>query len=210
MTDARTLLSAWANLPPEVRALATAIDTEQQYDKTVATYEAVLNEGEKQTTHPLNSLAGLLRERLEAYEDLVFLLPPAPPHRLLAFLRQERAMTQTELARVLGISQVNASRLLSGKTALSLKAVRTLAAQFHILPEVFLAWRQVQEQVRKSEPFQWSPLRPWPNHQHKWELHLFLWRRVGIRARSGSAARPAERPVQATDQSQGVKGPRQD
>ena len=51
---------------------------------------------------------------------------------------EQRAMTQTELAGVLGITQGNVSRLLSGKTALSLETVRKLATHFHISSAVFL------------------------------------------------------------------------
>ncbi|CAM4213205.1 helix-turn-helix domain-containing protein [Deinococcus marmoris] len=202
MTDARTILSAWANLPPEVRALATPIHTEPQYNEVLITFEAVWDEVGRQTDHPLGSLVELLRERLGAYEDR-FPTPHSPPHRLLAFLMQERAMTQTELAGVLGITQGNASRLLSGKAALSLKAVRKLAAHFHILPDVFLAWRQVQQQARKAAPSQWPPLMLWPSPQHRWELHLFLWRRVGLCARLGRSTKPAERPAQDADQNRG-------
>lgn len=91
-----------------------------------------------QADHPLGSLFELLRDRLMAYEERAFPTPPSPPHRLLAFLMEQREMTQTELAGVLGITQGNVSRLLSGKTALSLEAVRKLAAHFRVSPEVFL------------------------------------------------------------------------
>ncbi|QLG13252.1 helix-turn-helix domain-containing protein (plasmid) [Deinococcus sp. D7000] len=138
MTDAHTVLSAWANLPPEVRALAAPIHTEEQYDEALATFEAVWNEMGGQADHPLGSLFELLRDRIMAYEERTFPTPPSPPHRLLAFLMDQRAMTQTELAGVLGITQGNVSRLLGGKTALSLEAVRKLAAHFHVRPEVFL------------------------------------------------------------------------
>ncbi|CAM3953920.1 helix-turn-helix domain-containing protein [Deinococcus frigens] len=138
MTNASTVLSAWANLPPEVRVLAAPIQTEQQYDEALAAFEAVWNEVGGQADHPLGSLFELLRDRLMAYEERSFPVPPSPPHRLLAFLMEERSMTQTELAGVLGITQGNVSRLLSGKTALSLEAVRKLAAHFHVRPDVFL------------------------------------------------------------------------
>ena len=81
----------------------------------------------------------LLRDRLVAYEERTLPVPVAPPHRLLAFLMEQRGMTQIQLADVLGITQGNVSRLLSGKTALSLEAVQKLAAHFHVSPVVFLS-----------------------------------------------------------------------
>ena len=129
---------SWANLPPEVRALAAPIHTEAQYDEALATFEAVWNEVAGQADHPLDSLFELLRDRLSVYEERTFPVPPAPPHRLLAFLMEQRAMTQTELAGVMGITQGNVSPLLSGQTALSLEAVRKLAAHFHVRTDVFL------------------------------------------------------------------------
>ncbi|WP_216322504.1 helix-turn-helix domain-containing protein [Deinococcus aestuarii] len=138
MTDARTVLHAWANLPPEVRDLAAPIRTEEQYKDALATFEAVWNEVGGQEGHPLGSLFELLRDRITAYEEREYPVRPAPPHRVLAFLMEQRDMTQTELAEVLGITQGNVSRLLSGKTALSVEAVRRLAAHFHVSPEVFL------------------------------------------------------------------------
>ncbi len=139
MTDPRTVLSTWANLPSEVRALAALIQTEAQYQDALATFEAVWNEVGESADHPLGSLFELLRDRIAAYEEQVYPVPPAPPHRVLAFLMEQRGMNQVELAEVLGVTQGSVSRLLNGKTALSLKAVRTLVAHFHVGPEIFLA-----------------------------------------------------------------------
>ncbi|TDE85040.1 type II toxin-antitoxin system HigA family antitoxin [Deinococcus sp. S9] len=139
MTNPQTVLHAWASLPPEVRDLAAPIRTEEQYREALATFEAVWNEVGGQVDHPLGSLFELLRDRITAYEDREHPVRPAPAHRVLAFLMAQRGMTQIELAEVLGITQGNVSRLLSGKTALSVEAVRKLAAYFHVSPEVFLS-----------------------------------------------------------------------
>ena len=56
MTDARTMLSAWASLPLEVRGLAAPIQTQAQYDEALITFEAVWNEVGEQANHPLGSL----------------------------------------------------------------------------------------------------------------------------------------------------------
>ena len=138
MTDTRTVLDAWANLPQEVRALAAPVQTEAQYQNALITFEVVWNEVGGGADHPLGSLFELLRDRIAAYEEQVYPVPSAPSHRVLAFLMEQRNIKQKELAEVLGVTQGNVSRLLNGKTALSLEAVRKLAAHFHVGPEVFL------------------------------------------------------------------------
>ena len=54
--------------------------------------------------HPLGSLFGLLRDRITVYEGRVSPVPAASPERVLAFLMEQRDMTQTHLAGVLGIN----------------------------------------------------------------------------------------------------------
>ena len=63
----------------------------------------------------------------------------APPERVLAFLMEQRDMTQTKLAGVLGINQANVSRLLNGKSQFTVETVQVLADYFHVSPEVFMA-----------------------------------------------------------------------
>ncbi|GAA3999086.1 hypothetical protein GCM10022631_07420 [Deinococcus rubellus] len=81
----------------------------------------------------------LLRDRLAAYEARVHPIPTAPAHQVLAYLMDERDLRQVQLAEVLGITQGNVSRLLSGQTPFSVDAVRRLAGYFRVSPAVFLA-----------------------------------------------------------------------
>ena len=63
----------------------------------------------------------------------------APPERVLAFLMEQRDMTQTHLAGVLGTNQANVSRPLNGKSQFTVEAVRILAEYFYVNSGVFLA-----------------------------------------------------------------------
>ena len=88
--------------------------------------------------HPLGSLFGLLRDRITVYEGRVSPVPAASPERVLAFLMEQRDMTPTHLAGVLGINQVNVSRLLNGKSQFTVETVQVLAGYFHVNTGVFL------------------------------------------------------------------------
>ena len=81
----------------------------------------------------------LLRDRIMAYEAREFPVPPAPPERVLAFLMEQRDMRQVQLAELLGITQGNVSRLLTGRAKFSLETIRKLAEHFRVSPTVFLA-----------------------------------------------------------------------
>ena len=51
---------------------------------------------------------------------------------------EQRDITQSQLAAVLGINQANVSRLQNGESQFTVETVRMLAAYFHVSPEVFL------------------------------------------------------------------------
>ncbi len=139
MTQTELVLDAWSHLPQEVRDITAPIETETQYQDALRLFEAVWDQVGEVPDHPLGSLFVLLRDRITAYEGQAYPVPAAPPERVLAFLMEQRDMTQTQLAAVLGINQANVSRLLNGKSQFTVETVRVLSACFHVSPEVFLA-----------------------------------------------------------------------
>jgi HTH-type transcriptional regulator/antitoxin HigA len=84
----------------------------------------------------LDSLFVLLRDRLMAYETREF---SVPPERVLAFLMEQRDMQQGQVAELLGITQSNVSRLLTGRAKFSPETIQKLAEHFRVSPTVFLA-----------------------------------------------------------------------
>ncbi|WP_161884129.1 helix-turn-helix domain-containing protein [Deinococcus alpinitundrae] len=138
MTHHAEALKAWARLPLEIREVASPIETESQYQQALELFEEVWNEVGENAGHPLGSLFALLRDRLTAYEERHHPVPAAPAHRVLAYLMDQRDLRQTQLAEVLGITQGNVSRLLSGQTPFSVETVRRLAEYFNTSPQVFL------------------------------------------------------------------------
>jgi len=138
MTQTEHVLDTWSHLPREVRELTAPIVTKTQYQEALRVFEAVWDQVGETPDHPLGSLFVLLQDRITAYESRAFPVPAAPPERVLAFLMDQRDMTQTQLADILGINQANVSRLLNGRSQFTLDAVRILAAYFHVSPAVFL------------------------------------------------------------------------
>ena len=81
----------------------------------------------------------LLRDRITVYEARAFPVPLAPPERALAFLMEQHDMRQAQIAELLGITQSNVSRLLTGQVKFSVETVQKLAEHFRVSPMVFLA-----------------------------------------------------------------------
>ena len=140
MTTNRTqlVLDTWRHLPREVRDLTAPIETEAQYQYALQLFEAVWDWVGEMPDHSLGRLFVLLQGRIMAYEGLMFPVSAVPPERVLAFLMEQRDITQSQLAAVLGINQANVSRLQNGESQFTVETVRMLAAYFHVSPEVFL------------------------------------------------------------------------
>ena len=68
---------------------------------------------------------------VSAYEDRHYVLPKVSGLDVLKFCMEQNNRTQTDLARLLG-SRSRASEILSGRRALTLEQIRTLAKEWHI------------------------------------------------------------------------------
>ena len=125
MTTNRTqlVLDTWSHLPQEVRDVTAPIETEAQYREALRLFEVVWDQVGETPDHPLGSLFVLLQGCITVYEGRTYPVPAAPPERVLAFLMEQRDMTQMQLAEVLGINQANVSRLLNGKSQFTVEAV---------------------------------------------------------------------------------------
>ncbi len=137
-TQTKLVPDTWSHLPQEVRDLTAPIETEAQYQEAVRLFGAVWDQVGETPDHPLGSFFVLLQGHITACEDHTAPISPAPPERMLAFLMDQRDMTQTKLAEVLAISQANVSRLLNGKSRFTVETVRVLAEYFHVAPAVFV------------------------------------------------------------------------
>lgn len=88
--------------------------------------------------HPLDPLAELLTQRITAYEARRFPVPDADGPDMLAFLLQQRPLTQQALAAATGIPQSTVSDLLRRRRAFTADHARKLGAFFQVNPGMFL------------------------------------------------------------------------
>jgi HTH-type transcriptional regulator/antitoxin HigA len=68
---------------------------------------------------------------VSAYEDRHYAIPKVSGLEVLKFCMEQNDRTQTDLARLLG-SRSRASEILSGRRALTLEQIRTLAKEWRI------------------------------------------------------------------------------
>ena len=88
-------------------------------------------------TREEQALAELLAKLLQDYDDARHPLPELPPHKMIAFLMNQRRLRQADLLPVFGSRSV-VSDVIHGKREPSKTHVRKLAKFFHVSPELFL------------------------------------------------------------------------
>ena len=138
MTDSSTLFRLWADVDSVAHDLLSPITSEAQNERALAAIDELMQEVGENQKHPLLSLLNLLADRVEAFESMAYPMPPAPPHRVLAFLIEQRGMTQKEAGAAIGIDQSNLSKLLKDERRLTVPQIKTLSRKFHVNPSVFL------------------------------------------------------------------------
>ena len=79
-----------------------AITSETDYRKAVAALEQLLDAGGANERHPLAGLVEALGEVIESFEARAQRMPDASPREALAFLMQQHALKQTDLAGIAG------------------------------------------------------------------------------------------------------------
>lgn len=134
------IVHAWASVDSVAHDLLTPIETEAQYGQALAAVDELMtrvNDAGEQP-HPLESLLGILIERVAAYEDATLPVRARRPEAVLAYLMADRRLTQTALAAATGIDQSTISKLLKGERKFSTAHVKALADYFGVEGGVFL------------------------------------------------------------------------
>jgi HTH-type transcriptional regulator/antitoxin HigA len=80
----------------------------------------------------------VLSDLVEAYEKEHVLIPDASAAEMLEFFMTERGLTQTQLAKEVGIAQATISNVLRGVRDLTTDQIVRLARYFHVGPAAFL------------------------------------------------------------------------
>jgi HTH-type transcriptional regulator/antitoxin HigA len=113
------------------------IKDEREYDRLIAEVGRLMERGEKSLSAEETSLLEMLSILIEEYDRKHDPLTPSHPHKMLAFLLEQRGLEAHDLWPVLG-SKSRVSEILSGKRAISKAQAKKLAAFFHVPIDLFI------------------------------------------------------------------------
>lgn len=119
------------------RALPTVIKSEDANNRMLAIIEDLMAKGEGNLTPEEDALLELLVDLVHDFEEKYYPLPSSPPHKMVAFLLEQRGLKPTDLWPVVG-SKGRVSEILSGKRAISKDQAKKLAVFFHVGVDLFL------------------------------------------------------------------------
>jgi len=119
------------------RALPAVVKSEDENDRILAIVEGLMAKGEGDLTAEENALLDLLVDLVHDFEERHHPLPSSPPHRMVAFLLEQRGLKPSALYPVLG-TKSRVSELLSGKREIGKAQAKKLATFFHVGVELFI------------------------------------------------------------------------
>lgn len=129
------LTTPWAAINSAL-GLAGPIRDEGHYAELLTFVEEAFERFGSDDAHPIFGLVSVVADRIREYEDRVHPWPDSTtPGALLAYLLTEHGLRQVDLPEV-GTQSV-ISEIISGKRALNLRQVKSLANRFHVPMEVF-------------------------------------------------------------------------
>jgi HTH-type transcriptional regulator/antitoxin HigA len=85
-----------------------------------------------------------LSDLIGVYEREHHAIPPLPPDQLLAYLLEERGMSQADLVRRTGIAKATVSDLATGKRAFTVEQMHRVAEVFGVPATVFFLPKAVR------------------------------------------------------------------
>ncbi len=120
------------------KAQPKIIETRKEFDRCVALMEELdRREVNGQRLRAEEEVLRTLLEHLIKEYDESFEMPAVPPHRLIAYLMEQRKLRQVDLLPIFGSRSV-ASDVLAGKREPSKAHIRKLAQFFHLSAAAFL------------------------------------------------------------------------
>lgn len=116
--------------------LPVVIRTEAEYHRLLATAGALMEKSEDEISEEEGRLLELLSILIEEYENRAHPLPKAEPHKILAYLLEEKNMKPSDLWTALPKSRV--SEILNGKRNISKAQARQLAELLRVPVDLFV------------------------------------------------------------------------
>lgn len=116
--------------------LPVAIRTEAEYHRLLGAAAALMEKSEDEMSEEEGRLLEMLSILIDEYENRAHPLPKAEPHKMLAYLLQEKNMKPSDLWTVLPKSR--ASEILNGKRSISKAQARKLAELLRVPVDLFV------------------------------------------------------------------------
>ena len=116
--------------------LPVAIRTEEEYHRLLSATATIMEKPEDEISEEEGRLLEMLSILIDEYENRVHPLPKAEPHKMLAYLLEEKDMKPSDLWTILPKSRV--SEILSGKRSISKAQAKRLAGLFRVPVDLFL------------------------------------------------------------------------
>jgi HTH-type transcriptional regulator/antitoxin HigA len=116
--------------------LPVAIRTEEEYKRLLSAAAALMERPEEEISEEEGRRLEMLSILIDEYENRAHPLPKAEPHRMLAYLLEEKSMKPSDLWTILPKSRV--SEILSGKRGISKAQARQLAELLRVPVDLFL------------------------------------------------------------------------
>ena len=113
-----------------------SIRDEEEYDKAIATLNALIDEVGTNKHHPLYELLDTLGTVIHAYEEKHYPVPECSGIEALKFLMEEHQLEPTDLPN-LGSPNI-VLEILNGEQDLTVKHIHALAKTFQVSPAVFV------------------------------------------------------------------------
>lgn len=116
--------------------LPVAIRTEVEYHRLLGAAAALMEKPDNEISEEEGRLLEMLSILIDEYESRAHPLPKAEPHKMLAYLLEEKNMKPSDLWTILPKSRV--SEILSGKRSISKTQARQLAELLRVPVDLFL------------------------------------------------------------------------
>ena len=112
------------------------IRDEEEYDKAIATLNALIDEVGTNEQHPLYELLDTLGTVIHAYEEKHYPIPECSGIEMLKFLMEEHQLEPSDLS-ALGPPEI-VLEILKGEQDLTVTHIHVLAEAFQVSPAVFV------------------------------------------------------------------------
>jgi HTH-type transcriptional regulator / antitoxin HigA len=132
------VLELWAQLDRVAHPYLAPIETEAQYQAALGFLAVLWDVVNDDPDSPYGTLLRIVTDHIDAYEKERHPIPDAPPRQVLAYLIEEKGVTQKEVEGATGLYQSNLSQVLSGRRKLTAEQVKRLAAYFDVNPSALL------------------------------------------------------------------------